>query len=79
MTPLQPRLTIQNLTGKHWLVTVEHVFSEHDSITITTRVPKGHTPPDEVARQCFARAAALIAETGPAEAPQPKPGRLRKA
>ena len=40
VTPLQPRLTIQNLEVASWLVTIEHTFSAEQSLVFTTQVPK---------------------------------------
>lgn len=43
MEPMNPRITVQNLDGAHWLLRIEHDFGNGERIDVTTLVRKDPT------------------------------------
>jgi hypothetical protein len=56
MELLNPRMTIQNAEGHHWLMSFEHDFNEHEHISLTVRVSKSDRPLIQVEKEAFERA-----------------------
>lgn len=60
MELMNPTLTVQNAKGEHWLVTLQHVWSNAEQINVTVQIPKSHGSLKDVQEQTVQRAVALL-------------------
>lgn len=58
--PMEPRMTVQNMTGKKWHVTLEHEFSEFESVRITVMLPKGQVSIGDIEDAVIVRVKELL-------------------
>lgn len=56
-----PRITIQNVEGGHWLVRFEHDFGNGEAVDITVKVPRSDMTMTQLTAQVYARAGSLLA------------------
>ena len=62
MRTLNPKVTLQNLEGQEWLVSIEHDFGGLERVVLTVRVPKGDRALSRIQRDAFDRAQLLLSE-----------------
>lgn len=60
MNLLNPKITVQNAEGHHWLLTFEHAANNGTAITFTMPVAKGSTPLPALADEAIDAAITLL-------------------
>ena len=60
MELLNPRLTVANAEGPHWLVSFEHDFGNDEHIVLTVKVSKSEHSLVMVEQEAFDRATELL-------------------
>ena len=60
MELINPRVTIDNADGPHWLVSFEHDFGNGEHIVLTVKVLKSDHPLVQVEKEAFDRATELL-------------------
>jgi hypothetical protein len=60
MKLLNPSITINNMEGEHWLVTVAHDFGNGEVMTFTVQIQRTHGPIAEIQKEAWAQAARLL-------------------
>lgn len=60
MTPLNPRITIQNAEGDHLYVRFEHDFGNGERIDVTVAIPRADHSLTQVHLQASARLQTLL-------------------
>ena len=57
---LNPTITINNMEGADWLVTVAHDFGSGEVMTFTVKVQRTHGPLAEIQKEAWAQADRLL-------------------
>jgi hypothetical protein len=60
MTPINPRITIQNAEGSHLFVRFEHDFGNGERVDVTAAIPRGDHTLTQVHLQASARLQTLL-------------------